>query len=343
MPQSRVIARYEDAIATGQLRPDDAQRQVALRFGKAVAELEMQGQQTGLLARITRRKPAPVRGVYLWGGVGRGKSMVMDLFFDCVDIQDKRRVHFHEFMQEVHDRLRVERARETGDPILPVADAIASEARLIAFDEMIVTNSADAMILSRLFTRIIGTGVTVVATSNRLPRDLYKNGLNREHFLPFIALLKDRLDVLSLDGPTDYRLQRLGGFQTWHVPNGDAATEALSRAFFRLTDFPVEDREHVPSETVPIKGGRELFVPKSLKGVAVFSFKRLCGEPRGIPDYIPGASISHPHSGRHPGPRRKPEIGGGALQDPDRHALRKWRQAAGVRRSRSRHALLRFG
>src|SRR3546814_977256 len=110
--------------------------------------------------------------------------------------------------------------------ILPVADAIAGEARLIAFDEMIVTNSADAMILSRLFTRIIGHGVTIVATSNRPPQDLYKNGLNREHFLPFIALLKDRLDVLSLDGPTDYRLQRLGGFQTRHVPNGAPAPEA---------------------------------------------------------------------------------------------------------------------
>lgn len=293
MPQSKVLMRYEDAIATGQLRPDEAQRQVALRFGKAVAELEAQGQRPSLLARLARRKPDPVRGVYLWGGVGRGKSMLMDLFFDCVDITGKRRVHFHEFMQEVHERLRAERAKETGDPILPVADAIAAEARLIAFDEMIVTNSADAMILSRLFTRIIGHGVTVVATSNRPPRDLYKNGLNREHFLPFIALLEDRLDVLTLDGPTDYRMQRLGGFQTWHVPNGDVATEALRRAFFRLTDFPVEDREHVPSETLAIKGGRELFVPKSLKGVAVFSFKRLCGEPRGIPDYLALAHRYH--------------------------------------------------
>lgn len=293
MPQSKVVMRYEDAIATGQLRPDEAQRQVALRFGKAVADLEAQDTRPSLLARLARRKPDPVRGIYLWGGVGRGKSMLMDLFFDCVGIAEKRRVHFHEFMQEVHDRLRIERSKETGDPILPVADAIAAETRLIAFDEMIVTNSADAMILSRLFTRIIAQGVTVVATSNRPPQDLYKNGLNREHFLPFIALLKDRLDVLTLDGPTDYRMQRLGGFQTWHVPNGDAATEALSRAFFRLTDFPVEDRDHVPSETLAVKGGRELFVPKSLKGVAVFSFKRLCGEPRGIPDYLALAHRYH--------------------------------------------------
>lgn len=293
MPQSKVLTRYENAISTGQLRPDDAQRLVALRFGKAVAELAAQVHRPGLLSRLVRRKPDPVRGVYLWGGVGRGKSMLMDIFFDCVEIADKRRVHFHEFMQEVHDRLRFERAKETSDPIFPVADAIAADARLIAFDEMIVTNSADAMILSRLFIRIIGHGVTVVATSNRPPQDLYKNGLNREHFLPFITLLEDRLDVLTLDGPTDYRMQRLGEFQTWHVPNGVAATEALSRAFFRLTDFPIEDREHVPSETLSIKGGRELFVPKSLKGVAVFSFKRLCGEPRGIPDYLALAHRYH--------------------------------------------------
>lgn len=293
LPQSKIIARYEEAISTGQLRLDDTQREVASRLGKIVAALETQVQMPSLLARLTRRKPVAVRGAYLWGGVGRGKSMLMDMFFESVDIPDKRRVHFHEFMQEVHDRLRVERAKEAGDPVLPVADAIAAETRLIAFDEMMVANSADAMILSRLFTRIVNNGVTVVATSNRPVQDLYKNGLNREHFLPFIALLKNSLDEIILDGLTDYRLQRLGGFQTWHVPNGPAATDALSRAFFRLTDFPVEDRQNVPSETLPIKGGRELFVPKSLKGVAVFSFKRLCGEPRGIPDYMALAHRYH--------------------------------------------------
>ena len=120
---------------------------------------------------------------------------------------------------------------------MPVADAIAGEARLLAFDEMIVSNSADAMILSRLFTRILSHDVTIVTTSNRAPDQLYLNGLNREHFLPFIGLLKERLDIVPLDGPTDYRLARLAGFPTWYVPNGKAATDALSRAFFRLTDF----------------------------------------------------------------------------------------------------------
>jgi len=229
----------------------------------------------------------------MWGGVGRGKSMLMDLFFDCVDMTAKRRVHFHEFMLEVHDRLRIERAREKGDPILPVVASLAEEARLLAFDEMVVNNTADAMILSRLFTGLIEAGVTVVTTSNRPPRDLYKDGLNREHFLPFIALIERELDVLCLNGPVDYRLERLAGQPTWYVPNGEQATAALSNAFFRLTDYPVEDRAHVPSETLTIPGGRTIFVPKSLKGVAVFSFKRLCGEPRGAADYLTIARHFH--------------------------------------------------
>lgn len=288
-----LIPRYEAAVAAGELRPDPAQRAVADRLARLAQELEALPRRGSLLWRVMGRKPDPIRGVYLWGGVGRGKSMLMDLFYACVGIEAKRRVHFHEFMQEVHDRLRVERSREVADPVMPVADAIAAEVKLLAFDEMIVTNSADAMILSRLFTRILSHDVVVVATSNRAPNQLYLNGLNREHFLPFIALLEERLDVIALDGETDYRLQRLGGFPTWYVPNGPSATDALSRAFFRLTDFPVEDRGHVPSEDIPVPGGRTLHVPKSVKGVAVFSFKRLCGEARGIPDYLAIARRYH--------------------------------------------------
>jgi cell division protein ZapE len=155
---------------------------------------------------------------------------------------------------------------------------------------MIVNNPADAMILSRLFEKLLERGVKVVTTSNRPPADLYKDGLNRELFLPFIDLIGQRMEVIAVDGPTDYRLDRLAGVEVWHVPNGPKATRALSAAFFKLTDYAVEDRAKVPSEELDVGGGRTLHVPKSLKGVAVFSFKRLCGEARGAADYL---AIAH--------------------------------------------------
>jgi len=230
----------------------------------------------------------------MWGGVGRGKSMLMDLFHETLDIADKRRVHFHAFMLEVHALLREERKKESGDPIPPVAATIARGLRVLAFDEMVVNNSADAMIMSRLFTAlIVDQGVTVVTTSNRAPSELYKDGLNREHFLPFIALIERELDVLPLNGPVDYRMQRLGGMATWHTPLGQDATDQVTEAFFRLTDYPPEDRVHVPSADIDVGGGRMLHVPKSLKGVGVFSFKRLCGEARGAADYLAIAQAYH--------------------------------------------------
>jgi cell division protein ZapE len=243
--------------------------------------------------RFLGRKPDPARGLYLWGGVGRGKSMLMDLFFDSVQIQRKRRAHFHEFMLDIHARLKVEREKEKGDPIPPVVAALADEARLLCFDEMVVNNMADAAIMSRLFTGLIAAGVTVVTTSNRQPDDLYKDGLNRQLFLPFIALIKDSLDIFALDGPTDYRRDRLGNAKTWLVPNGAEATAALSETFFRMTDYPPEDRAHVPSLELDVGGGRTLHVPKALKGVAVFSFKRLCAEARGASDYLAIARRFH--------------------------------------------------
>ena len=282
-----VLQAYDALIAAGELRSDAEQRAAAVRLDALAAELE-HPRTTGFL----RKRAVPARGVYLWGDVGRGKSMLMDLFFAQVAVERKRRVHFGEFMQEIHGRIAVERRKEAGDPILPVAHDIAGEARLLAFDEMMVTNSPDAMILSRLFTALIEAGVTVVTTSNRPPRDLYLNGLNREHFLPFIALIEARLDVLALNGPVDYRRDRLGQQDTWLVPNGSAATAELSAAFFRLTDYPPEDREHVPSEDLTVQG-RTLHVPKALKGVAVFSFKRLCGEARGSADYLAIARRYH--------------------------------------------------
>jgi cell division protein ZapE len=219
--------------------------------------------------------------------------MLMDLFYGCLDIRRKRRAHFHEFMIDVHERLRVERQKVEGDPITAIVEDMAEQWRVIAFDEMVVNNSADAMIMSRLFTGLIGRGTTVVATSNRAPSDLYKDGLNREHFLPFIALIEERLDVLPLNGPTDYRMERMAGVTTWHVPNGPEATAAVRQAFFQLTDYPPEDAVHVPAAEIDLGGGRRLHVPKSLKGVAVFSFKRLCGEARGASDYLAVARRYH--------------------------------------------------
>lgn len=292
---TRPLARYEELVTGGEIRPDPDQRAAAQCLDAIAAALEAASSSagSGLLSRLFRKSPEPVRGLYMWGGVGRGKSMLMDLFYDTLEVEKKRRAHFHEFMLDVHDRLRIARQSEKGDPIPPVVESIAAEARVLCFDEMVVNNMADAAILSRLFTGLFEAGVTVITTSNRAPDELYKDGLNRHLFLPFIALLKARLDVITLDGPTDYRLDRLAGARTWLVPNGEAATRELSETFFRLTDYPPSDREHVPTEDVAIHGGRTIHVPKSLKGVAVFSFKRLCREARGATDYLAIARHFH--------------------------------------------------
>lgn len=291
-----VLARYDALIASGELRPDPDQRAAAERLAQVQAALEAPPPRPGLLARLIGSSAASpaIRGLYMWGGVGRGKSMLMDLFHASLAIPEKRRVHFHAFMQEVHAALREARKSESGDPIPPVAAKLAAGLRVLAFDEMVVNNSADAMIMSRLFTALIRDhGLTVVTTSNRAPSELYKDGLNREHFLPFIALIESDLDVLTLDGPTDYRLDRIGGLATWHTPLGEAATAKVREAFFRLTDFAPEDAAHVPSQDLAVDGGRTLHVPKSLKGVGVFSFKKLCAEARGAADYLAIARAFH--------------------------------------------------
>lgn len=277
---------YAGLVAAGELKADPDQAAAATALGKVQAELEAVPPRGSTLWRFLGKKPEAARGLYLWGGVGRGKSMLMDLFFEHVHIHRKRRAHFHEFMLDIHARLKVEREKEKGDPIPPVVTALADEARLLCFDEMVVNNMADAAIMSRLFAGLIDSGVTIITTSNRHPDDLYKDGLNRQLFLPFIELIKEKLDIFTLDGPVDYRRDRLGDAKTWLVPNGSGATVALSGAFFRLTDYPPEDRAHVPSMELDVGGGRMLHVPKALKGVAVFSFKRLCAEARGAADYL---------------------------------------------------------
>ena len=281
---------YAELLRANELKPDPAQARAVAALDRLAACVQPRG---GLLSRLFDSRSDGPEGVYLWGGVGRGKSMLMDLAFDHIAVAPKRRVHFHAFMLETHHRLRDARRSEKGDPIEPVAEQIAGEAKLLCFDEMQVTNPADAMILSRLFGKLLEQGVCVVTTSNRPPRNLYEGGLNRELFVPFIELIERRMLVTEVNGPTDYRLHRLTGVEVWHVPNGPAATAALSRAFFQLTDYPVEDRAKVPSEELDVGGGRTIHVPKSLKGVAVFSFKRLCGEARGAADYLAIARRYH--------------------------------------------------
>lgn len=289
----RVLVRYDELAAAGQLRDDPEQRAAAERLDM-LQELLEAAPHDGLLTKLFARKAGTPRGIYLWGGVGRGKSMLMDLFHQCLNIAEKRRVHFHAFMIEVHARLREARRLERGDPIPIVAAAIAGNLRVLAFDEMVVNNSADAMIMSRLFTALIAHhDLVIITTSNRAPSELYQDGLNREHFLPFIALIERQLDVMPLNGTHDYRLQRIAGISTWHCPLGDGATAKVREAFFRLTDYPPEDSANVPSIDLGLGGGRVLHVPKSLKGVAVFSFRKLCGEAHGASDYLALAQHYH--------------------------------------------------
>jgi cell division protein ZapE len=292
---SGLLSRYEELIAAGELQPDPDQRRAAERLDRLQKDLEAERPSGGLLSRLFGSKEAaPPQGVYMWGGVGRGKSMLMDLFVQTLGIPEKRRAHFHEFMLEADRRMKAARDTGQGQPVRHVAKAIAEDVRCLAFDEMVVTNTADAAIMGRLFTALIcDEGVSIVTTSNRPPSDLYKDGLNRSLFLPFIDLVEAELDVVPLNGPTDYRLDRLGDIATWHTPLGEDATAQVREAFFRLTDYSPEDADHVPSGDLDLGGGRTLHVPKSFKGVGVFSFKRLCGENRGAADYLAIAHAFH--------------------------------------------------
>jgi cell division protein ZapE len=288
-----LLARYDALIASGELRADPDQRAAAEKLAALQGALEAEAPTGGLLGKLFGRKPARQRGLYIWGGVGRGKSMLMDLFHETLAIPAKRRVHFHAFMLEVDRRVAEARKAERPYPLAAVALDMTADLKCLAFDEMVVTNTADAAIMGRFFTALMEAGTVIVTTSNRRPSDLYKDGLNRSLFLPFIVLVEREMDVLSLNGPTDYRLDRIGGLATWHAPLGDAATAQVREAFFRLTDFEPEDAAHVPSGELDLGGGRTLHVPKCLKGVGVFSFKKLCAENRGAADYLAIAQAFH--------------------------------------------------
>ena len=277
------LALFHARLTAGELAPDPLQARAAERLQQLWDALKDHdpGSGGGILARIGLGKPPPrpPKGVYIYGRVGRGKSMLMDAFFSTVPGEKKRRVHFFAFMADIHARIHARRA-EKGDPIAPVAQDIASETNVLCFDEFHVVDIADAMILGRLFAALFAAGVVVVATSNRAPDTLYEGGLQRERFLPFIDLLKERLDVIELDGPRDYRLQRFRGRQVYFTPPDAKAGAALAQAFADLTDNATPAREML---TVL---GRELVVPRAAKNVVWFTFDELCVQALGPNDYL---------------------------------------------------------
>jgi cell division protein ZapE len=281
---------YEALIVTKKAERDPAQEALLARF--TALEKSIVAHRSARRANPvgwlfgSRETNSGVKGLYIHGDVGRGKTMLMDLFFEASPVVRKRRAHFHEFMADVHERVRTFRqqikvgAVEDEDPIRLTAAEIAEESWLLCFDEFHVTDIADAMILGRLFTRLFELGVVVVATSNVAPEDLYKGGLNRSLFLPFIATLERQMDVVRLDARTDFRLEKLEGHKVWHVPADDDATAALDAAWRRL----VGSASGMPQE-LAVKG-RRLRVPRAAMGVARFFFHDLCEQPLGASDYL---------------------------------------------------------
>ncbi|QYK42807.1 MAG: AFG1 family ATPase [Paracoccaceae bacterium] len=270
---------YDARVAQGTLRPDPAQHGLLPRLQDLRDWIEAQGpRRHGFLARLIKGPEAP-RGLYIWGGVGRGKSMLMDLFVAATDSPAKRRVHFHAFMQEVHRGMHAARARGVEDPLEPVAAALIRDLRLLAFDEMQITDITDAMIVGRLFQKLFDGGVVIVTTSNRPPEDLYKDGLNRNLFLPFIAMLRERLEVAELESPTDYRQHRLAGAQVYFHPAGKARA-AMASIWSDLTGG-------APGEPLVLAvNGRQVELSRVASGVARATFWELCARPLGPADYL---------------------------------------------------------
>jgi cell division protein ZapE len=289
LPSTSFLAHYEALISAGAIEPDAAQREVAEAFDDLEQRVERYRplRRQRLLNRLFADKhEGPPRGLYVHGYVGRGKTMLMDLFFHASPVRYKRRAHFHEFMAEVHERIygfRQNIARgeiPDGDVIGLTANAIFEQAWLLCFDEFHVTDIADAMILGRLFSRLFELGTVVVATSNVAPDDLYKGGLNRSLFLPFIAQITEHMNVLRLDARTDFRLEKLAGVKMWLVPPDAAASAALDKAWASMTgNAPCRPRD------ISIKG-RVLHVPCSAHGVARFSFADICEQPLAASDYL---------------------------------------------------------
>ena len=276
------LKTYQKRLNKGDLKPDPEQEQAAYALQRVYEEVVAYKPKKGWFSK----REDPPKGLYMYGGVGRGKSMLMDLFFECLPKDMKKeRVHFHEFMIGVHDyihsRREAEGGREGVDATLPLlACRIAERSRVLCFDEFHVTDVADAMILGRLFRAVFEQGVTVVATSNWEPDRLYEGGLKRDRFLPFIELLKDKMDVLHLNSPTDYRTKFLASEGTYFYPFSAETTKKVDALFKHLTD----DAE-MNEDTVEVKG-RTITVPRAAKGIARFTFPQLCEQPHGAEDFL---------------------------------------------------------
>jgi cell division protein ZapE len=271
---------YETRVAAGTLRADPAQHAVMGALEELRLWLEQNAtRKVGLLAGLFAKPVMPPRGLYLWGGVGRGKSMLMDLFVEATAITQKRRVHFHAFMQEVHRGMHDARKRGVEDALAPVADTVIEGVRLLAFDEMQITDITDAMIVGRLFEKLFAAGVVIVTTSNRPPQDLYKDGLNRGIFVPFITMLEDRLVVRELESPTDYRQHRLAGAQVYFHPARNVGGQ-IAEIWSDLTGGAAG---HPLALTV---NGRKVEVPRFANGVGRASFWELCSKALGPADFL---------------------------------------------------------
>ena len=282
------MPKYRAMIAEGELRADPAQRAAVEKLQLLHMRLQdydpSQGKQVALgwlgFGRKAAKQDKALTGLYMYGGVGRGKSMLMDLFFDEAPVRPKRRVHFHAFMQEVQVGIHIARESNVRDPIRTVADEVAESATLLCFDEFQVTDIADAMILGRLFEALFERGIVIVATSNRVPDDLYKDGLNRQVFLPFIDMLKEKVDVHELESVTDYRQGRDVGEQVYFAPLGPASKAGMDAAWTRETNGE-------PSKPLTISiRGRRISIPQATDEVGRASFEDLCEKPLGPADYL---------------------------------------------------------
>jgi cell division protein ZapE len=280
-----VATLYRARVASGAAAFDEAQAAAAARLSDLLGRIA--GWSPSLRSHIYGRVGPGVSGVYLHGGVGRGKSMLMDLCFEAAPVARKRRAHFHEFMLDAHARIAAARDERAKDPIAAAAKSIAEESWLLCFDELQVTDIGDAMILGRLFENLFGRGVVLVATSNRPPEDLYKDGLNRQLFLPFIDLLNERMAVIELDADRDYRLSRLEAAPTWFAPLGQEADRRMDEVWLRMRGGAPASAERLEIQ------GHVLEIPRASSGAARFTFDELCDQPLGAADFLALARRFH--------------------------------------------------